>query len=250
MVGGWVAKGIVFSPQLLLAGMIGFIVCAYGNIINDLKDIEIDKINNPDRPLPKGTVNEKTVTYIAVFFFLISILFSLSLGIIPLLLVLITLVLLYLYATYLKKTVLGNFVVAFIAGLTFIFGGLITKNPACLIPFVFAILIHTAREIIKDVVDIKGDQTAGVISLPIILGKEKSISVSVLLLAILCIGLPIPFIFKILTLRYMIMVLLFAYPIIFYAIFQLVKHPKGIGFNKISNLLKISMAFGLIAMIL
>lgn len=250
LVGAWITTGFIYTPQLILAGMIGFIVCAFGNIVNDLYDIEIDKINNPDRPLPSGKVNKKIVISLALFFFIISILFSISLGLPVFLLVLGVLILLFIYALYFKKTIAGNFVVSIITGLSFILGGIVENNSACIFPFLFSFFIHMPREIIKDVIDIKGDKSTGIISLPILLGKERSFNISALLLGILCILLPLPYIMKILHLQYMIVVLIFAYPMIIYVIFRLLKKPQEPVLAKLSNLLKISMAAGLVAMIL
>lgn len=249
LVGAWIGKNILFSPSLILAGMIGFIVCAFGNIVNDLKDIEIDKINNPKRPLASGQADKKIVSIIAIFLLVIAILFSSSLGILPLLLVVGVLVLLSLYAIHFKRTIWGNVIVALITGLTFIFGGIVAKNPACVFPFLFSFFIHFAREIVKDVIDIEGDRTMGVISLPIVMGTERACNLSALSLAILCIILPLPFILKTLNLVYMTIVLIVAYPMIIYTILKLFKKPLKDELQKLSNFTKIIMLVGLIAMI-
>ncbi len=249
LVGGWIGRNIILSPQLLLAGMIMFVVYGFGYIINDLYDIDIDKINNPRRPLPAGKVTKKNVVVLALSFLIIAIIFSRSLGLVSFLLVLAICILLFLYDIHLKKTIVGNIIVSFITGLSFILGGIVMRNPACIFPFVFSLFIHTPREIIKDIIDIKGDRAYGVISLPMLLGKERSLNIGALLLVVLCILLPLPFIMKVLHLRYMLIVLLCAYPILIYTIIRFLKRPQGAEMNKLSSLLKISMAVGLIAMI-
>ncbi len=249
LVGAWIGNGIFFSPRLILAGMIMFGVYAFGNMVNDLYDLEIDKINRPERPLPSGKVNAKIVVLLALFFLVISILFSINLGLLPLFLVIGICSLLFVYDTYLKKTVIGNFIVALITGLGFVLGGIVARNPSCIVPFLFSLFIHTPREIIKDIIDIKGDEAFGIISLPILMGKERSLKISALLVGILCILLPLPFIFKILSIRYMLIVLLCAYPILIFAIVMFLKRPEERMLTKLSNLLKISMAVGLVAMI-
>jgi len=250
LVGAWVGRGLQFSPPLMLAAIIGCLVCAFGNVVNDLQDIEIDKINNPKRPLASGQLDKKNAKIFALFLFIISSLFSISLGVLPFLLVVGVLILLFLYALYFKKIIFGNFVVALIAGLSFIFGGLVTENPWAIIPFLFSFFIHWPREVIKDIIDIKGDKSVGVVSLPIALGVAKSSNISALCLAILCIILPLPFVFKVLSLRYILVVLILAYPLVIYAIFRLLKNPDKAGLKTLSHLLKISMAIGIIAMIL
>jgi len=250
LVGAWIGRGFQFSPSLMLAAIIGCLVCAFGNIVNDLQDIEIDKINNPKRPLASGQLDKKNAKIFALILFVISNLFSISLGVLPFLLVLGVLILLFCYALYFKKTILGNFVVALITGLSFILGGLVAKNTLAIIPFLFSFFIHWPREIIKDIIDIKGDKSMGVVSLPIVLGVAKSCNIGALCLAILCIILPLPFVFRILSLRYILVVLILAYPLVIYTMIRLLKNPDEVGLKMLSNLLKISMVIGVVAMII
>ena len=250
LVGAWIGRGITFFPNLILAGMIGFFTCGFGNIVNDLYDIEIDKVNNPKRPLPSGRVDKKLVILLALSLFIISILFSISLGFLVFLLVFGASLFLFVYAAYLKKTIAANFVVSLLTGLSFILGGTVMKNYSCIYPFIFSFFINMPREIIKDIIDIKGDEANGVVSLPMIFGKERVSAFGAFLLGVLCVLLPLPYILRILSLRYMIAVLLLAYPLIFYCMLRLLKKPSEDGLLKSSKLIKISMAVGLIAMIL
>ncbi|KPJ72640.1 hypothetical protein AMJ52_05695 [candidate division TA06 bacterium DG_78] len=249
LVGAWIGKGILVLHHVLLAGIVGFCVCAFGNIINDLYDIEIDRINNPQRPLPAGRVEKRNVIFLAALFFIISAVISMSLGVVPFLFVLCALILLFFYASYIKKTPWSNFMIALISGASFILGGLVTKNYACTLPFLFSFFIHVPREVIKDIIDIKGDKTAGVASLPIVVGVKQSFNLSALLLSILCLILPLPFFFTILSTTYMMIVLLLAYPLIIYTIVRLLQSPREYELVRLSTLLKISMVVGLVAMV-
>jgi geranylgeranylglycerol-phosphate geranylgeranyltransferase len=249
LVGAWIGKGILALHHVLVAGIVGFCVCAFGNIINDLYDVEIDRINNPQRPLPAGRVEKRHVIFLAILFFIISSLISINLGVIIFLLVLCALLMLFLYASYFKKTICSNFIIAFISGASFILGGLVTKNYACTFPFLFSFFIHVPREVIKDIIDMKGDKTAGVESLPIVVGVKQSFNLSALLLGILCIILPLPFLFNMLHALYIIIVLVLAYPLIIYTIVRLLQSPHECELAKLSLLLKISMVVGLVAMV-
>jgi geranylgeranylglycerol-phosphate geranylgeranyltransferase len=249
-VGAWIGIGYGFTlpPALILAGMIGFTTCGFGNLINDLYDINIDKVNNPQRPLPAGKVNPKLVVILALCLLIISLAFSLSINITVFFLVLGVSILLFTYAAFLKKTTIANIIVSAITGLSFILGGIVVKNPVSVFPFIFSFFIHMPREIIKDIIDIKGDQKNNVVSIPIALGIERASIISVLFLGVLCILLPLPYILEILSVRYMIVVLFFAYPIIIYCLIRLVKKPAAGEFSKLSRFLKFAMATGLVAM--
>ncbi len=60
-----------FILKIILAGISGAITASAGNVINDYYDINIDKINRPNRILPKGylTLKEALIFY---FFLTVS----------------------------------------------------------------------------------------------------------------------------------------------------------------------------------
>lgn len=253
LVGAWVGKEIIFSPSVFLAGLIGFGVCAFGNIVNDLRDIEIDRINNPKRPLASGLITNKSAIIFSIVLFIMLLIFSLSLGILPFSLVAVALVLLIFYALFFKRMPSGNLLVALIAGLSFILGGLITKNYYCLIPFIFALLIHWAREIVKDVIDLEGDRASGIRSLPILLGEKRARYLGSFILSLLCLIIPVPFLLKILNLGYLVIVAIGDYPLIVYVIFCLLKDTEKLSKKELvqmNNLLKAAMGVGLAGFIL
>ncbi len=237
-------KEIVFNNKTLLAGIVGFLVCAYGNIINDIMDIEIDRINNPNRPLVSGRIKIDSALLMAIFFITISLMISSLLGFKPFLLVVITILLLFFYSSYFKKTSSANFIVAIIAGLSFIFGGFITDNIFSLIPALFSLLIHIPREIIKDIIDIKGDREFGVISLPIIYGEEKARQIALAFLIILISASPFPYLLGFLNIGYLLVIAIAAIPLIILTIAELPKSQSA------SNLLKLIMVVGLVAFII
>lgn len=249
LIGAWIGQSIFFSPMLFLACLIAFAVCAFGNIINDLSDIEIDRVNNPQRPLVAGTANKTAVTLVALMFAALALISALSLGFLPFLVITVALGLLLLYSITLKKTLAANFLVAFVSGLSFVLGGLVVANIVCIVPLVFSLFIHPPREIIKDVIDLKGDMSAGVNSLPIRLGVERSYTVTALFVGILIILLPFPFFLRLLSLRYILIVLLCAYPLLLYTFIKLLKKPKKNELPVLSTVLKITMVIGLVAMI-
>ena len=249
LVGAWVGKNIFLSWPLIVAALVGFTVCAFGNLVNDIKDIEIDRINNPTRPLAAGKVKKNIIWFMAFAFMLGSALAAFFIGTFPFLVVSAALILLVFYSVYFKKTLVGNLAVAVIAGLSFILGGLIARNQACFVPAIFAIFVHMPREIIKDVIDMEGDRIVNAVTLPIVLGPTRAYIISAILLGVLCLLLPIPYIIGILDTAYMIVIIAGAYPMLFYIIWRLLKKPPVSAMPLLSNLIKGSMAVGLLAMI-
>ena len=57
---------IFFSMILILAGFTAALTAAGGNVINDIYDYKVDRINRPLRPLPLGKIlkSEATIFYI------------------------------------------------------------------------------------------------------------------------------------------------------------------------------------------
>lgn len=249
-VGGWIGKSIHFSTELVAAGVIGFIVCAFGNIINDIYDIEIDRINNPQRPLASGRAKQSRALLMAFICLIVALAAAFLLGILPFIIVITALLLLFLYSAYFKKTLAGNIVVATAAGLSFVLGGIVTENAACVIPFVFSIFIHLPREIVKDIIDMKGDKMIGAVTLPIVAGITRSCTISAILLGCLFLMLPIPYIINILNVVYIVIILVIAYPILFFVMWRLVRKPALDELPRISNFMKAAMAVGLAAMII
>lgn len=249
MVGALIGRPIALSGSLLAAAFIGFGVCAFGNLVNDIQDIEIDRINNPKRPLPSGKVRKNAVWFMAFAFMLGSAVGAFLLGPAPFLVAIAAMVLLVFYSVYLKKTLAGNLTVAVIAGLSFVFGGVVAANPVSVIPGFFAVLIHLPREIIKDVIDMSGDRLAGCRTLPIVAGPSAAYNASAVCLALLCVALPVPYLARVLGRAYMVIVLCGAYPLLFYVMWRLLKRPSNESLPRLSNLIKVAMAVGLIAMI-
>ncbi|MEO0206852.1 MAG: geranylgeranylglycerol-phosphate geranylgeranyltransferase [candidate division WOR-3 bacterium] len=242
--GAWVGKEMIFNNTIVLAGIVGFLVCAYGNIVNDIMDIEIDRINNPKRPLVSGAAKRNIAVFMTILLIIVSLIISFFLGLKPFLLVIVTILLLLFYSTYFKKTPFANLIVAIIAGLSFIFGGFVTNNIFALIPAFFALLIHTPREIIKDIIDIKGDRTFGVRSLPIIYGEEKARQFAVIFLIILLCLSPLPYLLGFLNIRYLLIIILVALPLIIFTVAKI--HNNKLA----SDLLKIIMLVGLAGFII
>lgn len=178
IIGYLMATGIP-NPGLIILFLVVFLVTGAGNAINDYFDVEIDRINRPDRPIPSGAITRQEVLYYAIFLFLAGICLSFFTNITCTAIALINSILLVWYAAALKRTPgAGNVVISYLAGSIFLFGGayagtegLILVIPVALITF-FGML---AREIWKDAEDVDGDIAHGADTLPIRMGIYPAI---------------------------------------------------------------------------
>lgn len=137
-----------------------FLVTGGGNIINDISDVETDRINHPTRPIASGKISVRAGTYFAIVLFtapvILSILFLPYLATLIVALAIITLVA---YEERLKKLGLtGNLAISVLVGLIFIFGGISVESIERMVPLFFmAFLTNTSRELAKDIEDMEGD---------------------------------------------------------------------------------------------
>ena len=165
-----------FAFNSFLACLVVFMVIGGGNAINDYFDHKIDAINKPGRPIPSGRVSLRAAGTYSVSLFAVGTIMAFVVGILPGIIALSTSILLALYAYSLKKMVLiGNIVVSFFTGLTFVFGGVVmgAVETSIYLGF-FAFLMTMAREIVKDMEDVEGDKKEGATTLPIIYGMRSS----------------------------------------------------------------------------
>ena len=125
-----ICSGISFVNEIvLLAALSASLTAGAGNVINDIWDYETDSINKPDRPLPSGKVSKKAALNLYFSLILISLVSAEVLGWVVLGIIILSHLLLLLYTIGLKKIpLLGNFVVSFLTGFVFIFGGLLVGN--------------------------------------------------------------------------------------------------------------------------
>lgn len=238
---------------IIIAAFAGALVNAGGNIINDYFDIEIDKINRPERPLPSGKISVRTslkfYVYSTLLAFVIS---SVYLNPIAFGIIIVTLATMFLYSFMLKGIPLvGNIVVSFFTGLAFLFGSVVVGNIYCgIIPAVFAFLISLMRELVKDIEDMKGDKTVSISTFPIKYGINSTVKLISFLGVILIISTTIPFLFKIYNLYYFIFVSLFVNGILVFVISRLKKDTSQNTLRITSTLLKVGMVMGVISILI
>ncbi|MBT8386761.1 MAG: UbiA family prenyltransferase [Ignavibacteria bacterium] len=238
--------------KIILAAFTASLTLSAGNIINDIKDIKIDEVNHPKRPLITGkiTVSQAKAEYVSLSF--IALLLSFFINLPALVIVLSATVLLLLYSYYFKMIpILGNLIVSILTGLVFIYGGVAVNNPlTAIIPAIFAFLINLIREIVKDMEDVEGDLKLGVITFPGKYGFKSSKLLILELTVILILFTLYPFLTSMYKIEFIIMVMVVVNPFFVYNLKILFKDHSLSNLSKISNILKLNMFAGLIAIIL
>jgi len=252
------------------------LITAGGYIINDIYDIEADKINKPNKLFIDKTISKKNAWksyFILTFLGLILGVFLSISKLLPFysLFFIFTIIGLFFYSKNLKKQILiGNILVSFFVGLTIFLlisfelvnhfktpNKGITNAFNIIFPFwsvigysFFAFLTTFVREIIKDIEDVNGDLKLKSNTLPIIFGRKRASKVAFFFSAVLLVFLLI--ILQIIKSD----ILFLGYGIIFillpllYFLYKLWFSKSKQDYSLLSNILKIIMLFGILSMLL
>ncbi len=241
-------------------------IAAGGYIINDIYDVNIDKINKPEKVLIGEKITEQSanrlyiilnVIGVGIGFYLANMIGKPAFSA----LFIITSALLYLYASYLKGVLLvGNLIVSAIVAFSLIIVPLFDLLPAIteqnqgtqsvifsiiLDYSLFAFLINFIREIVKDIQDINGDKNYEMNTLPISIGRKRA-TITVFILGILLVAGVVFYMYNYLyenekAIFYFLFLILA--PLLFFCIKSFsAETPRKMGF--LSLLLKIIMFLG------
>jgi len=248
----FITRGKEVDPiTIFISALSAALVTAAGNIINDIYDIGTDSVSHPERILVKGLLNKKEAIIFYILLNISAVIFVSTIYFSLLLIVVITIMLLFIYSAFLKKLpLIGNFIIAFLTGLAFIYGGIVTKNAAAaVLPAMFAFLINFIREIVKDIQDIEGDKKTNLSTFPIHYGIKKSKFVILILTITLVVFTVYPFFVNVYNIEYFVIIMVIVNPVLILCL-RLLFSTNRIRLALISNLLKLDMIFGLIAIFL
>jgi geranylgeranylglycerol-phosphate geranylgeranyltransferase len=158
-------------------------------IFNDYFDLEVDRINAPDRPIPSGLLTEPEVIAFGSITAALALATAAFIHPVVLLLSLVTWILGFLYNWKLKAAGLaGNLIVAASVAMTFLIGGISVGqavNPMVWIFSLIAFTLDLGEEIAGDAMDMEGDQKRGSRSIAILHGKKTALRISSALFGIM-----------------------------------------------------------------
>mgnify|MGYP001319926472 FL=1 len=235
------------------------------NALNDYLDLEIDKINRPDRPLPSGRISQSLALIAIILTCLISFVSLFLAGQIANAMtenfedwyptIFIWVIALTLLVNYEDDRILlglknrglpGNLAISISVGLVVLFGaaGLFEPlNERAVSLFFIGTLYNLSREIIKDVEDMDGDEGRNTYAMRV--GAENARLTSWVILLITLVALLTPFALGIFELLHII----FIAPGLF-TLMSVKKHIYLAEDTSASSLIKISMTLTMIGLIL
>ena len=224
---GEIPEGIFASITLLHGFSVWAFMCSW-NALNDILDIEIDKLNQPNRPLPSGKISlqsAKVVTSVLMCFSLFSLVYA---GFISSTIqdgfenwspsILIWIIAIFLLSNYesssnyslkLKDRGLpGNIAISLSVGMVILFGAagvFDLTHPRVISIFFIAFSYNLSREIVKDIEDMDGDKGRNTLAMRI--GVEKARLFAWLILLLTLITLLAPFSLDIFPRNHLLLIL-------------------------------------------
>jgi geranylgeranylglycerol-phosphate geranylgeranyltransferase len=202
-----VAAGVLTATGSFVAGVAGQYVAvgaataatvlavAAGNAVNDYFDREIDAINQPGRAIPRGAVSPRGALAFSVLLFLGAVAVAVTLPLAAIAIAGINLLALIAYTEVFKGLPgIGNAVVAYLGGSTFLFGAAAVGRLEAGVVLAFLAAASTfTREIIKDVEDVVGDREEGLRTLPIVVGERPALWIGTAVLGVAVLASPLPY---------------------------------------------------------
>jgi geranylgeranylglycerol-phosphate geranylgeranyltransferase len=255
-VGAFLASHMI-QQEAVIALLVAFLACAGAFALNDVFDIESDRIVKPWRPLPSGHLKPRVVVIGVALVWVAACPIALVGGKAITGFFVAWILMLWLYSWKIKTLGLpGHILISLTASSGFILGAIIGGDVrAGFLPTLIALPLHLAREIIKSVVDAEGDRSAGVGTLAVRIGEQRAIALSLWIIGGVIVLSFLPFLFNVYGYLYMLPVAVVIYPLLLTALHLLLRTRTEIkrispAAHTSARLLKSVMPVGLLAFFL
>lgn len=185
--GGWIVHPsytVFLLPKFLVTMVDTVIIMSSSMIINDIYDVEIDKHNNPNRPLVKGIITIKEAVFASMLLLVLAEYLNLSLLSTNLQWVVhVSILNILLYTPVFKKiTFVKNLSCASLVALSIFFGALSTDtllgiNDGFTILTISLNLVFLGclyNELLLDMCDLEGDKEHNIYTIPVLFGNNNS----------------------------------------------------------------------------
>ena len=203
-VAGVLITGIVvgnltgFNWSYLVACLVVFFSALANFALNDIHDIETDRVNKrTDRPLASGVISQRDAKMVVIFSSLSALILSMFLGQIPRYMIMFGLPMSLLYNVYLKRYLVFKNLFTGLANLGVILMGALVVDSVieplayyiALVGFFFSI----SYEVMLDIGDVEGDKATGVETIPVRFGRRKAALLSIIIGLGAVLADPLPF---------------------------------------------------------
>lgn len=171
---GWIHHGV----DVVRAALAISLVVAFGFIINDYHDADLDRETKPYRAIPAGYVSQRFALVLACVSAAAAIVVAATMGLLSAAIILVLVACSALYSFFLKPTLLlGIGTVAFLSASAVAYGAFAARNlsPAALMLVVLVFLNAAAQETIYNLEDREEDARFSIRTTAVRLGPEATI---------------------------------------------------------------------------
>ncbi|MDO8536640.1 MAG: UbiA family prenyltransferase [bacterium] len=196
----WISWNWLDVVSLVVLFLAYFCARAYAGGVNDIEDLEIDRISNPHRPLPSGLLTVGDIKNTNLFFLAWALLGGFLVGEYALFTIVAALFASYVYSApplRLKAyPLIATFLIALASLAAFTAGFYFTSldKTTRALPGAYILLIVlalTLGENAKDIKDVEGDKRSGIYTLPVIFGERMGKKIVGILAALAFLSVPI-----------------------------------------------------------
>lgn len=267
-------QGIIASSVLFWLMTASSLIAAGGYVINDIYDVEIDRINKPSKMIVGRSVSEKSAWRFYLILTSAGAVIGIYLGVLAgsmlfSVFFLIVIVSLWLYSAAFKKRFLtGNLLIAFLSAttvlITMVAFFLLDKDTVHFLSWfklhsqmgyfiiayaAFAFFTHLLRELVKDIEDSHGDKAFGSTTIPVIKGKQTAVKIAQGLNIFVLLGaVSVQILLFFHGFNMLAWVVFLVIGVIFFIMIQLRSAKHAEDFHAVGNVIKSLMLIGLISM--
>lgn len=251
-----ISPSSLISIRALISFLVGFLISAFAMVVNDIYDVEIDRVNDPERPIASGRISPGTGVVFASLLLIAGLYSSLLLTTSNFVIALIFAVISWGYSFWGKRNgLLGNMMVAASMAVPFIFGGVAAvvsddKSQIYLWSLaLMAFLSGTGREVIKGIADVRGDHERSIRSIALIRGNKTASIVGGIFLSVAIFTSFLPYLIQVAGIVYLLLVLV-PNTIFLYTTWRILRDNSPANAEKVKTLALIGMVAGLVAFLL
>ncbi|MBX2960915.1 MAG: geranylgeranylglycerol-phosphate geranylgeranyltransferase [Cyclobacteriaceae bacterium] len=245
-------KKYIFTDwHLFLLALSSALIAAGGYVINDYYDVKIDLVNNPNRVVVGRSVPRRYAILLHGVLSLSGIAIGVLLSWWIVLINIFSVSLLWFYSNLLKRLPLvGNLTVSALTGMSLVVLNVLydESNSLVIIYATFAFFMTLIREVIKDMEDLKGDNTYGCKTLPIVWGVRKTKRFIYIVIALF--GIVVLLINQVYVKLPVIYFLMMLFVPTAWLVMQLIKADTKRDYTWLSSFCKVIMLLGILSMAL
>jgi geranylgeranylglycerol-phosphate geranylgeranyltransferase len=235
--------------ELLLGFACGFFLSGSALTLNDYFDIEVDKVNAPQRPIPAGLLTPLDAIVLTALATSIGLIAAILISPLAFSVSLIFWVIGVLYNwRYKEEGLWGNLMVAASVGITFILGGIAVGQPLNRIVWFFgliAFLIDLAEEIAGDAMDMAGDRKRASRSIALTVGRDTALRIAGSLFILVVLLSYVPFLLGWLAVGYLLLISALGIVVLFFT-FRLLRSQTPEEGRSAMRGIYLSILFGML----